>query len=91
MGRDPKNPYTEFQVGGKSIAGMMAMTAQHGNAPPHWLPYVMVDDCDRTLRKATSLGAKTYVGPMDIENVGRFAVFADPAGAVLAVIKLTHA
>ena len=84
---DPKNPYTEFQVGGRSIAGMMAMTAAQGGAPPHWLPYVMVDDCDRTLRKATSLGAKTYVQPMDIENVGRFAVFADPAGAVLAIIS----
>lgn len=87
---DPKNPYTEFQVGGRSIGGMMAMTPQHGDAPPHWLPYVLVDDCDRVARRAAELGAQTYVPPMDIENVGRFCVFADPAGAVLAAIKLTH-
>jgi predicted enzyme related to lactoylglutathione lyase len=86
---DPKNPYTEFQVGGRSIGGMMAITHQ-GDVPPHWLPYVMVDDCDRTTRKAGELGGRTVVPPTDIENVGRFAVFADPAGAVLAVIKLTH-
>lgn len=87
---DAKNPYTEFQAGGRSIGGMMAMTPQHGEAPPHWLPYVLVEDCDRITRKAAELGARTYVPPMDIENVGRFSVFADPAGAVLAVIKLTH-
>ena len=70
---------------------MMAMTPQHGDAPPHWLPYVMVDDCNRTARQAGELGARVLVPPMDIENVGRFTVFADPTGAVLAAIKLTHA
>jgi predicted enzyme related to lactoylglutathione lyase len=88
---DPQNMYTEFQVGGRSIAGMMAMTPQHGDAPPHWLPYVMVDDCDRTARRAGELGGQIYVPPTTIENVGRFTVFADPAGAVLAAIHLTHA
>lgn len=85
---DPKNQYTKFQVGGKSIAGMMEMTPQHGQAPAHWLPYVMVDSCDDTISNATELGATVYVPPMDIEKVGRFSVFADPAGAVLAVIQL---
>lgn len=88
---DPQNQYTEFQVGGKSIAGMMAMTPQHGGAPPHWMPYVMVDDCDRVARKASDLGASTYVPPTDIEKVGRFAVFGDPTGAALAIIRLSHA
>lgn len=87
---DPKNPYTEFQVGGRSIAGMMPMMPQQGDTPAHWLPYVMVDDCDRIARKAGELGARTLVPPMDIEGVGRFTVFQDPAGAALAAIKLTH-
>lgn len=87
---DPKNAYTEFQVGGKSIAGMMAMTPQHGDAPAHWMPYVMVEDCDRIAKKAGELGGQVYMPPTTIENVGRFTVFADPAGAVLAAIKLTH-
>jgi predicted enzyme related to lactoylglutathione lyase len=80
--------YTEFQVGGQSIGGMMAMTEQHGDAPPHWLPYVMVEDCNASAAKAGELGAQTFVPPMDIPNVGRFAVFADPTGAALAIIQL---
>ena len=87
---DPKNQYTEFQVGGRSIAGMMAMTPQHGDAPPHWMPYVMVDDADQIARRVGELGGRIYMPPTTIENVGRFTVFADPAGAVLAAIKLTH-
>jgi predicted enzyme related to lactoylglutathione lyase len=83
-------PYTEFQLAGESIGGMLAMTEQYGDAPPHWLPYVMVEDCNETFGKATKLGAKTYVPPMDIPNVGRFAVFADPTGAALAIIQLTE-
>ena len=87
---DSQNVYTEFQVGGKSIAGMMAMTPHHGDAPSHWMPYTMVDDCDATVRKVRELGGDVRVPPTDIEKVGRFAVFSDPAGATLAVIKLLH-
>lgn len=84
---DPQNQYTEFQVGDRSIGGMMALKQQ--GTPPHWLPYVMVDDCDRMARKAVELGARTLVPATDIAGVGRFSVFADPAGAALAIIKLT--
>jgi predicted enzyme related to lactoylglutathione lyase len=86
---NPEMPYTEFQVEGKSIGGMMAMTPQHGDAPPHWLPYVMVKDCRATAKKVESLGGHLFVPPMDIPNVGTFSVFQDPTGAVLAVIQLT--
>ena len=87
---DDKGPmqYTEFQLGGKSIGGMMAMTEQHGDAPPHWLPYVLVDDCNESAAKVTQLGGNILVPPTDVPNVGRFAVFTDPAGACLAIIKL---
>jgi len=47
-----------------------------------------VDDCDASVAKATSLGAKAMMPPMDIENVGRFAMLTDPEGAGFAVIKL---
>ena len=50
----------------------------------------MVDDCDQIARKAGELGAHVLVQPTSIENVGRFSIFADPTGAALAVIKLTH-
>jgi predicted enzyme related to lactoylglutathione lyase len=49
--------------------------------------YVGVDDVDATANKAKSLGGKVHVGPMDIPNVGRFAVLADPQDAVIAIFK----
>jgi predicted enzyme related to lactoylglutathione lyase len=85
---NPAMPYTEFQVGGTSVAGMMEMTPQHGDAPPHWLPYVMVDDCDATADEVKQHGGQVLVPPTSIPQVGRFSVFMDPTGAVLAVIKL---
>jgi len=84
----PSMPYTEFQVGGVSIGGMMEMTPQHGESPPHWLPYVMVDDCDATVERVKQHGGQVFVPPTSIPKVGRFSVFMDPTGAVLAVIRL---
>lgn len=55
--------------------------------PPHWLPYVEVDDPDATIARARKLGAKIPMAPEDIPGIGRFGVFEDPTGAVLAVMK----
>lgn len=82
-------PYTEWVAHGESIGGMMEMTKQHGAAPPHWMPYVLVDDCDATMAKVASAGGQTIVPPMDIPEVGRMAMFSDPAGAALAIVHLT--
>jgi len=70
------------------MGGMMELTPQHGPVPPHWMIYFTVDDCDGDAQRATRLGGKTIVPPMDIPTVGRFAVLADPAGATFAIIKL---
>jgi predicted enzyme related to lactoylglutathione lyase len=55
--------------------------------PPHWLPYVFVDDPDATIAKARRFGATIQFGPEDIPGVGRFGVLQDPTGAVIAVMK----
>lgn len=81
--------YTEFVLGDTAFAGMMQIQPQMGPMPPNWGIYFAVADCDETARKATSLGARLYVPPMDIENVGRFSTISDPQGAVFSVIKLT--
>jgi len=90
-GSDGGMEYTEFSVQGKPDAGMMAMTPQMGNVPPNWMPYFAVTDCDATTTKVKELGGKAYVPPTDIPKVGRFAVLADPQGAVFAIVKLTQA
>jgi len=81
-------PYTEWINGEDHIGGMMQIQPDMGPMPPNWGLYFAVDDCDAMAQKATSLGARTYVPPTDIPNVGRFSVLADPQGAVFNIIKL---
>jgi predicted enzyme related to lactoylglutathione lyase len=80
-------PYTEFQIGGKSVAGMMELTPRHGDIPPNWLPYVTVADCEASAARVTELGGKVVVPPTEVPEVGTFAVFCDPGGAALAIIQ----
>jgi predicted enzyme related to lactoylglutathione lyase len=54
---------------------------------PHWLPYVCMDDVDATIARVKRLGARIPMNPEDIPGVGRFGVFEDPTGAVLAIMK----
>jgi uncharacterized protein len=56
-------------------------------APPHWLPYVAVDDADATIARARRLGATIPFGPEDIPGIGRIATLHDPTGVALAIIK----
>jgi hypothetical protein len=53
--------------------------------PPAWTTYVATADADATAAEVTAAGGQTFLPPMDVLDVGRMAVFADPAGAVFAV------
>ena len=46
-----------------------------------------VADTDATVAVANALGANIVVPPTDIAHVGRLAIFIDPQGATLAVMK----
>jgi predicted enzyme related to lactoylglutathione lyase len=81
--------YTEFQVGGRSIAGMMEKPAElPAQMPPFWGVYFAVADTDATAAKVTELGGSIMMPPRDIEP-GRFAVAIDPTGAAFSVIKMS--
>jgi predicted enzyme related to lactoylglutathione lyase len=78
--------YTTWQLDGKPIGGMAALPERvPGYVPAHWLAYFTVSDTDATLEKATAAGANVTFGPMDVP-AGRFAILADPHGAVFGVI-----
>ena len=79
--------YTEWKVGDRSVGGMIEIAPEMGPMPPNWLTYFAVADTDDTAAKAKKAGGAMMMEPMDIPNVGRFAVIADPQGAVFAVIK----
>lgn len=81
--------YTTFMNGDRMNGGMMQITKEWGDVPPHWMVYFAVADCDASANTATSLGGKLLVQPTDIPQVGRFAMIQDPQGAVFAIIKMT--
>lgn len=82
--------YTEWKVGGRSIAGMMQMPAEvPGEVPAYWLAYFAVEDCAATVAEVTRLGGSVYMPPMDLP-VGTFAVLADPQAATFAVIAMAE-
>jgi hypothetical protein len=71
------------------VAGLMKLPEKA--IPPHWQPYVAVEDPDAIVAKAKELGATVYLEPMDVPNVGRLAVLGDPQGATFGIIKPTPA
>jgi predicted enzyme related to lactoylglutathione lyase len=49
--------------------------------------YVAVDDLRETLDRAAELGATTAVEPMDIPGIGSFAMFTDPDGNLVGLLR----
>jgi uncharacterized protein len=80
--------YAEIVNQGNAIGGIVQSRASR-RENPFWLTYIAVEDCDAAAARARSLGATIHVGPMDIENVGRFAIVLDPEGADFAIIAFS--
>src|SRR5438132_5105594 len=77
--------YRIFNVGDTGIAGLMQLPDD--SIPPHWQPYVAVEDPDATTAKAKELGGSALMEPMDVPKVGRLAVLRDPQGATFGIIR----
>jgi len=75
--------YTIMRKGGKSVAGNMAVMME--GQPSAWVSYVSVKDADATVDVAKKAGATVFVEPMDVSDIGRMAVFADPTGAAIGI------
>jgi uncharacterized protein len=75
--------YRVASSGGKSVAGVMPLM-QEGQ-PPVWSTYVSVEDADATAAKVKEAGGAVFAEPMDVMNLGRMAVFADPTGAAIGI------
>jgi predicted enzyme related to lactoylglutathione lyase len=82
--------YTSLAVPGFpfGVAGLMALTEEMKGQgiPPNWTGYIGVDDVDRTANDYAANGGVICRPPEDIPGVGRFAVVADPQGAVLCIM-----
>jgi len=72
---------------GTMVAGMMSNATQEGEPLPNWIFYLAVDDCDATAQAAGTAGGKVVMPAHDIPGTGRFAVLADPQGAVFGILQ----
>lgn len=85
MDMGPMGTYYILNKDGVGRAGLMK--APDPKAPTSWTPYIRVADCDASANTAKHLGAQICVPPTDIPNVGRFAILADPTGAMVGIIR----
>jgi len=76
--------YTILSAGARGVGGVMAIPeeARRAGVTPSWTGYIAVPDTDAEARRIVESGGTIHRQPDDIPNVGRFAVVADPGGAV---------
>jgi uncharacterized protein len=75
--------YPVIRAGGQEHGGFVRLVG----VPPHWHAYVLVDDAAAAAARAVELGGRIIRHATEIPEVGRFAVLADPQGAVFAVFE----
>ena len=72
--------YWLASLGERQVGGAMAKPPGPP-MPSAWSSYVLVDDVDACAKRCEAAAGKVLKAPMDIPNVGRFAVLADRWGA----------
>jgi uncharacterized protein len=85
----PGVPYTMFTFGNTSIAGLTDLPeqARRMGAQPRWIGYVGVNNVDAAVSMAKKLGGTVHAPPVDVTDLGRVSVIADPQMATFAVVK----
>jgi len=82
-----KIKYAEAFLEGRPVAGLIHKDVPAGeHRQPAWLSFISVRDVDVAKKMALEHGAKVLFEPHNIPNRGREAVFADPQGAIFAVL-----
>lgn len=83
----PGIDYNIIHVGERGIGGIMSLPAEQMPPRPVWFGYVGVEDVDAKAEEVKAAGGAVHKAPQDIPTVGRFAVVADPQGAVFLLFK----
>jgi uncharacterized protein len=79
--------YAEAYLDGQPVAGLFhKKLPAGGQRQPAWLSFFAVGDVDAAQKVALKNGAKVLFEPYNAPGRGREAVFADPQGAVFAIL-----
>lgn len=77
-----EHPYNMIFMGDRAQGGIVGLDGD--DVPTHWIPYIAVDDLNKSCEQATGLGGQVCVPPTDI-GPGIFAVITDPQGAAFSM------
>ena len=78
--------YVTIENAGSANGGIMPLTEQHGDAPPHWLAYFTVPSCEDALARVLELGGAVLARPLDVP-AARIAAASHLQGAVFALFE----
>lgn len=86
-GDEAMGPYTMAHLDDRDVCGMYTLMAEQlqFGIPPHWMPYVAVEDAEQTAARAKELGATVHVQPMQVMDIGKMAVLESPTGEAFSV------
>lgn len=85
---DSVGPYQIIHCSSGENGGMMQMTAEWGEIPPHWTVYFTVGNLEESCQRLKDLGGAVHHGPFETP-VGPIAICQDPQGAMFNLIQLT--
>ena len=85
----PGVDYTLANVGERQVAGLTGFPADAEAPQPMWFGYILVADVDSMAEQVRDAGGAVHRPPSDIPGVGRFAVVADPQGAMFMLFRGT--
>jgi uncharacterized protein len=77
--------YRVFRKDGLRVAGGMPITQETEGQPSAWGTYMGVENVDSVVTSVRAEGGNVLAEPIDVMDLGRMAVFADPTDAVFSV------
>jgi predicted enzyme related to lactoylglutathione lyase len=78
--------YTMIRQNNKDIAGIWAIPkGQEKHIPPHWMAYILVENVEDILNKASKQGATIVKAVTQAGDFGHLAIIQDPTGAHIAL------
>jgi predicted enzyme related to lactoylglutathione lyase len=79
--------YTALRLEGDLVCGVRELSEDERRAGvlPSWTSYVTVTDAEATAARATRIGGAVLGDTVEVSDLGRMALVADPQGASVAV------
>lgn len=85
----PNQKYLVVSIGQRMVGGLLEKPKKEfaGGMKPMWVGYIGVENADAAAESVVKAGGVVHKAAEDIPNIGRYAVVADPQGAIFVVFQ----